>query len=455
VYGSLLQDVAARSESYARATQTGPLFDNPWAVGFRGGAAIAGGAGYTSLELRPSLTWRILDVALSVELARNHAGYGLHSFRGGVDGALDLLDHVTVGRPRDSLYFTMGRIDELTIGDGIVVHDFRNANPYSLYQPVGLVGQADLGGMACIDGFIADITSFSIGGLRIFYHSLGYYAGVGYYYDANQYHALPSGAGNRFVGSLPDSVPEGEREHVHIVEGNLGIDVIQTDLFGMSATGAFAYKFKTLMNMDGLVIRVPTLSFSARKAEFGLGYHTERRRLVFGQFNWMYSSNRYRVTNPGGTTEVLTQNSVLDLMRLTRGFHIFARVMPLKGFSIEGEYRQELQSHDVFEAPGQKSRKNYDFSFEAAINDTLVPFIKHCAASVQQTHGALYPPDASSAAWGFRTRFHLLTTPLLFNTALECGLEYYTIDIDGSFNNSVDSADRVFEFFLGLRWGFL
>ncbi len=455
IYGSILNDDAEHAQPYRRATQSGSLFANRWALALGGGAALAGGNAYPLFALSPSFRWRFIDAGLRLSVAKNHAGYGLPQFSGGLDGALDIIDHLTVGVPRDSLYATFGPLCDYTIGDGLVVNRFDNRNPYSLYRPLALHGQANIGRIVCADAFVADVSNFSMGGLRFFYHSLGYYAGLGYYYDANQYHSLPHGEGARFTDALPDTLPPGS--DVQIAEVNLGLDIAQSEGILVSLTGGMAYRFRTLTTKNGYALRAPELTFEVPRVRFGLSYVQEAGRLTSGYFNWSYPTDRYRVSLASGSAVPASESSLLDRARIARGLLFFAGASPLPGLSLDAEYHQDFASHHVFADTAARGRNNYDFYGAVAMNDTLWRYIKYAKLALGDVGGGRYPPGGTlSTNWGLRLSFYLLTVPLVWNIAAECGFDYYNLDLDPAFNNRVDaSTDHVFEFYAGLRWGFL
>jgi len=453
VWGGILEDRRQHYRFYAPVVPRRPLFDNRWALALAGGAAFAGGTGYGRVTLSPSVHWRVIDAALEIEFARNQTGWAVPAFTDGVEGALDLIDHVTIGHPRDSLFVTIGRLSDYSIAEGLVVQRFSNRDPYSLFQPLALYGQAALFDLLCIDGFVADISQFTTGGLHCCLRSAGYYAGLGYYYDVNQYHALPSGDGNRFA-ALPDTVPPGRREEIHVCELNLGADIIYTYAFGLRLMGELAYRFKTLTDMDGYVLRAPTVTADWKGMQLSASYNQEIGRLVSGQFGWFYPTNRYRAANGG--TELLTQNGTLSTERVARGFVLAYRYAPLAGLAFECEYHQDLLTREVYADTTVRSHDNYEYYTALSVNDTLVPFLQYARLSIGQVHGGIYPPGATfSSGWGLHGALAVLTRPVVANLAFEAGLEYYALDLDAACNNRVDSADRIWEFFVGVRWGFL
>ena len=456
IYGSLQDDEDRRTRRFAPAEQTGPLFAaSHFSLGLQGGAAVDGaGAARGQVTLTPGVRWRFLDAALRLSLAQNHASWGVHSFTDGPAGALDLIDHVTIGHPADSLAVTLGPLRDYTIGDGIVVRHFANRDLYSLFQPLALYGTADVGHIVCFDGFVADVSDWSVGGLRAFYHSLGYYAGLGFYYDANQYHTPASNEASRFVAALPDSVPSATRD-VDILEVDAGLDLADNPGFGMRIDGNLAYRFRTISTTNGYVVRLP-LTVEVPRVRMGLAYVGEAGELTEGYFSWLYPSDRCRVSLSGGTQRPVAQSDVLSRGRSAYGLEAWAGVSPLRGLALQVEYRQDLRTRNAFADTAIHTRDNFQFYASLCANDSLWRWIKVARAYVGDVGGSISPPGASlSTSWGLRAGVYLLSAPLLWNVALEAGLEYYRLDLDPLFDNHAGATDHVLEFFAGLRWGFL
>jgi hypothetical protein len=451
VYGSILSDRAERFWFYRPVAPRGPLFTNAAALAVRGGVAISDGAGYGTVTLSPSYRWRFIDVALELELAQNRSGWGLHQFRDGADGALDLLHHFTLGYPSDSLYIHIGRIDNYTVADGLVVRNYTNRNPYSLFQPAGVQGTALLADVVTISGFVHDITRFDAGGLHAYLHTNGYFLGLGYFYDVNQYHDALDAHGDRFV-AVPDTVPRSAREEVHVCEFDLGISLVDNEYLELRLSGDLAYRFKSLLRSDGYVVRVPTLSAGFKGMQIGLGLNQEYGAMTASMFSWYYPTNRYRAVNGGA--DLLTQNGILGDSRSTRGFHVFYNYAPMPGLAFESTYRQDLLTTGVYKDTTVSGSDNYEYSLAVTVNDTLAPFLHVGRVRVDHAHGTLYPPGAKYAdSWGLRVSAYLLTRPFLANIAAEIGFDYYLLDLD--FDNRAETSERIYELFAGIRWGFL
>ncbi len=451
VYGSILADREKSFWFYRPAAPRGPLFPNAGVVRVGAGTAIADGQAHTSVTVTPSYRWRFIDAGLELEVAQTHEGWGVPAFADGVEGALDLLHHLTLGYAADSLYLTLGRIADYSIAEGLVVNRYTNRNPYSVFQPIGLRGMALIADVLTVNGFISDITGFDVGGVHAYLRAGGYFVGLGYFYDVNQYHAQPSHGGDRFT-VVPDTVPRGVEQQLHVLEMNLGVNIIDDEYVEMRLMGEMAYRFRTLIRSNGYVLRVPQLLVGFRGMQIGAGLHQEYGRMVSSLFSTFYSTNRYRVVNGGA--DLLTQNGMLDWERRTRGFYLVYRYAPRPGLAFESEYRQDLLTMHVYRDSTLRGRDDYEYHVGVAVNDTLVPFLHEARLGIDHVHGTLYPPGATfSNSWGLRVSAHVLTRPLFKTVAAELGFSYYLLDLD--FDNRAGPADRVYEVYGGVHWGFL
>lgn len=446
LYGKILDDRARHFWFYRPVEARAPLHDGLFGVSAGGGAAVASRDAQVLVRVSPWVRWRFLDAALDLRIAENHERWSAQQFTGGIDGVLDLIDHVSAGSERDSLVVTIGRLNDYSIGTGLVVDEFTNRNPYSLYQPLALYGRALVWDVLCIDGFFGDITSFDYGGLHAQFASNGYYAGLGYFYDVNQYHGQSNANGRRFT-SVEVAAPSGAREEIHIAELNLGMDLVSSPELQVRLTGDVAYRFASLTDAAGYVVRAPVLIGDWRGMQMGAGYCYEVGGLMPGEFNWMYTVNRMRQTD----SVVVTQNSVLRRERETRGLYLFYRYLIRPGLAVDAEYHQDFLTRDVYEN-GRSHRDNFDYSLGVSINDTLFAPIHHARLSISQVNGGLYPADgAFNRAWGLRAGLRVVSSPIVYNIAAECSFDWYAIDLD--FDDRVEPTDRVYEFYAGLRWG--
>lgn len=453
IYGSILEDRRQHARSYRQVRQRGPLFDNHWVLRGGGGAGIVGGDPQVLFTLNGDFRWRFLDVGLRLRAGENHAGFTLPQFKDGLDGALDVIDHIDVRWEVDSLFASLGSVDDFTMGDGILVNRLSTSSPYSLYEPVGLRGRATIAELLVLEGYFADITDWSYGALRGMVHGHGYEAALGYYYDVNQYQEYQRGSGARYL-QLPDTVAD-RRSEIHACEIHLGMDVVNDYRFQMRLSAELAYRFRTLVHSDGYVLRAPTLTADCKHMQFMLGYVGETGRLTSGMFGRTYAVDRSRPMTVGGTPELVSQSDLLSADRETRGFRLGFSISPLPGLAVETEYRQEFFARSVFaDISAYASRENYDFSIRAMLNDTLVKYLKYAELEVSQVHGGLYPGTRSFADnFGFRALLRVLSVPLWQNVAAEGSFTYSVLDVDSPPDGSVSPDDRLLDFYLGLRWG--
>ncbi len=421
VYGSILEDRAQRYWFYRPVQPQKPLFDSTFSVGLSGGAAISNGNTQWCLALSPTFDWRFIDVGLDVEFAENHAGWTVPAFIDGVEGVLDVVDHLRIGYPEDSLFIAAERLEDYTVGDGLVVRHLDTRKLYSLYQPLGLHGLAALFEMLYVQGFVSDLSDFAMAGLRTEVRLDWYTAALGYYYVDEQALEEPMpGAGDRFSQQLVDTLQGRPTDTRHIAELSVGADVVHGPLAILGITGGVGFDLQSVSDGEYTYqIEGPTFVVDVPRVRFGLGYVVDA---------YVERDDDFRYTNRG------------------RGPRVFCYAQPVRGLAFEGEFIAPL----VRTISGGDSSwhywGSYDYFISVSVNDSLAPFLNYAGLSLKQFNGG-----TAVGAFGFRTRFQLQTKPLILNTAVECGAEYYRVDFNR--NGNVDSDDGIFEFSLGLRWG--
>jgi hypothetical protein len=228
---------------------------------------------------------------------------------------------------------------------------------------------------------------------------------------------------------------------------------------------------------------------------FGISYLAETGKITSPYFTSYYMSNRLRQL-PKMDQMVLskyseTQNNSLDPFRRTFGFDGFFSIAPYKGIFIDFKFRQDFASHrrqDVtcnrtvitettlsdssihFDTSDVKKdttlfldeKINFGYSLSVSINDELWKPLKYGRAYINQINGGYFPKGARYfSSWGFNAGLDLITSPLFLNLSFETGLLFTYIDIYNEnneknyLNNNIDNNDTFFEFYFGIRWGFL
>ncbi len=430
VWGKILEDEERRRWFYHPVSPRRPLFDSTFSVGLSGGAAINGDGAQWLLALTPSIQWRFIDAGLSIEFGENHAGWTMAQFRDGVEGAFDIVDHLRVGYPEDSLFVGLERLDDYTVGNGLVIRHLDTRPAYSLYQPLGLNGMAALFDMLYIQGFVSDISDFAMAGLRTEVRVGGFTGAVGYYrIDAETLLDQAPRMGNRFVTEMVDSTPALDVDPAHVAELSLGADLFQGDAFVVGITGGVAYHLESIGdNRHRYRVEGPTAVVDIPRVRLGFGYLTELSR-------WRPVPSIRRS----------------DRMR---GARLFCYVQPVRGLAVEGEITAPLfgwhtAEHFIGDSVVDTTDRfdgSYDYYAAISVNDSLVPFLHSAKLSLMEFGGG-----TDLGPFNLRARFQLQTQPLVFNTAVECGVEYSAVDFDG--DSELDDEDRIIEFSLGLRWG--
>jgi len=457
IYGKILEDRERKPVFFTPAGAAGPLYGNMLDIGVSGGAALAGGNGFPLLRLSPSVTWRFLSGGLRLDIEKNANGaFGMHSAGGGLPGYLDLVDHLTAGDRPDSLFISAGAITDLTIGGGLVVNHFDNRDRASVYQPLGLFGQALLWDVACATGFIGDASDFSYGGIQLMARPATYQFTAGYYFDRGTAVATIPVDGRRFL-AVPDSAGGADDAALHVAEATFTVDLFNSP--SMMAQLSLEYAHKLMNGRDGFLLHLPTVACDWLGMRLGGSLTLESGRAIGGAFDWRYPAARGMLFDDNSSLRPIPPAGQLSRDRSTMGIRLFCNASPLRGLDLRADLRHDLIGNTPLASHDGDStfvRRSYDFYLYAGINEELVPKVKTARIYLMQSHGGYYPESGSYFdSWGTCAGASVLTVPLFFNLALEAGVEYYLLDIDGRFNNTIDDDDRVFEFHAGVRWGVL
>jgi hypothetical protein len=410
---------------------------------------------YSQFILTPSFSSRFFEAGLRVPVAANYTGkIAMYDFSSAA-GFLDLIDHVNVGLFEDSTFLKIGPIRDYTIGNGIVMDHYNNYNPYSLFHPLGITLQAQLGDWS-IQGFVADVSSFSMGGAHITFEPNIYHFGAGVFYDANQYYqAAVDSVGYRFV-NLPrtnsSTISPYPALPVQIYQLDYGVDLVANYDLRVNMAAEFAQKLVKFHN-DGFVFKGPIVSINWQSMLIKGDFIAESGRLIAGQFHSFYMSNRARVDTIGLNDTLITQNTMLSPRKRSGKIELFFGINPRKGIALDAWYKQNVYDNFALAGDSGYTSGDFDVGLSFSINDSLWRPIKYCSIYFQQTHGGLYPPRTMFPSWGLRTGFDLVTNPILFGVGLSAGFSLYYLDMNS--NNTIEPVDNVMEFYLGLRYGFL
>jgi hypothetical protein len=457
IYGSILSD-RDKNRVHFNAIKKPELFrERPLEIQEDNSFAMALGGAYPAFTVSPSYTGNIYSIGLRLPFAANYTTQlSMYDFSS-AQGFFDLIDHVAVGPFGDSNFVRLGCLENYTIGDGLVVDGFNARNPYSLFHPLSLGGQVKINDFSA-HAFIADLSSFSIGGIHLLYEPSIYHFGIGYFYDANQYQKTTDSYGYRF-DVLPQANSNTEvldsAMSAFIYQLDLGVDILnEYDLY-VAINIEFAQKLAGL-STDGWVLRAPSMRFDWSSMFFKTGLAFEGGRLVEGQFNSFYMSNRARVLASGGLHDTLiTQNTMLSTHRSDGKAEFSFGITPVRGISIEANCAPMLYNRRAIEGDPSANIGGVDFGLSLSVNDSLFAPIKWGTLYVRQTRTDLYPPRSPFPSWGFQAGLELMTNPLLFGVGFSAGFTMYFLDLT-KYNDMVDPAtDNILEFSIGIRRGFL
>jgi hypothetical protein len=289
---------------------------------------------------------------------------------------------------------------------------------------------------------------------------------VGYIADFNQYKNFIDVTEQRYVPypSSDSLVPDQERKRssVHCYTVDVTVDIFARYNANMKFLFEFAHKL--FEGNDGFILRAPSLLIDVKKCQFGGGVVLEAGRLISNQFGPMYFDNRYRIKSSqwsNGIDTVITPNNVLDRKRNTLGFSIDFKINPYRGTAVEFYYKQDIfsrHSHLEYIADSTTTRNitgDFSFRLKAAINDSLVKYIRYAEIVLQQSHGRLYPFGGMVFnSWTFLGSYNVVSIPLFFNIAFETGGHFFYIDSGKRRNDLIDGDDFHFQVSTGINWGF-
>lgn len=457
IYGAILTEREKYVPDFSRYQKPELYKESPIMVEESNDFAMARGSAFPCFTITGSYTAPVFGAGLRLPFGSNYTGQlSLYNFSS-TDGIFDLVDHITVGPFGDSTLVKLGCLEHFSIGDGLVVDDFNAKNPYSLFHPLGLQGQIQTGEFSG-RVFIADVSSFSIGGLHVLYEPGIYHFGAGFFYDAQQYQKPTNKSIYRFdtllVADSTAHVLDPDGMDAFIYQADLAVNLIMEYDFFASVAVEFAQKISGA-STDGFVLRAPTLSFNWTGMFLKLGLLLENGRLIQGQFHSFYMSNRARVISGDLRPDtLLTQNTILSKSksdgRLECGFGIN---WP-KGAEIKIDLSPTFFNRHPLAADPSANMSGVDFQLSFTVSDSFYKPIKYGSIYFGQTRTDLYPSYVPMPSWGFLAGLDLITKPLFYNIGVTANIEFYFLDLT-KYNNVVDpGTDNVFDISIGLWRGF-
>jgi hypothetical protein len=462
IYGSIIDDESSHS---AKFTPVKKSFDdeNTGVLDFTSDFAIGAGTMKPGFYLVPSVHFSKFDAALRFSLVQNALSQMSAGFTS-AGGWLDKIERISF-TPSESTGVYLGELSDYTLGHGLVVNNFCNKGINDLYHPLGLNTKVKIIDNILINAFLSDLSQPVLGGLYFKFSPSLYEFGAGYYFDFNQYSTFENER-NRFVSfSTTDSIFKASPSNLQIYEFDFGVNIVSS--YDMDMNLYFEFAQKLFNGGDGFVLRMPTFQVDMEKTCFGGGLVFESGRLPISQFSPFYLSNRQRIIRNNDQTEsidtLLTQNTILSKKRQAAGISIFYKTNPWKGSAIDFSLQQNIKERNSFVVFRQDSTDtsrdasipDFSFNLKFSADEKLLHFMKFADIYIRQTHGALYPSQGTYFnSWGFESGFDAVTMPFFLNMAFTAGGKFYYFD-NGLQNNTIDSGDMIFEFYAGLRWGFL
>jgi hypothetical protein len=454
IYGAILTDQERHKLSSTEITRPCLYLENRIMVEENNSFSSSHGASFPCFSLAVSYSTGKLSAGIRLPMTANFTGK-LSLYTSTTAGLLDKIDHLTVGRVQDSIFLNFGPIENYTIGNGVVVSGFNNADPYIIYRPLGLKAQFRWKDFS-VHGFVADVSSFSIGGVHLAWEPGTTRFGAGYFFDGNQVKPPADSSVYRFVnlpkpGSATVSL-DSSVQNAKIYELDVATDIVSEYSLKISVGIDFAQKLAG-SRTDGFVVKAPVVSVIMPTMNFKASVLTESGRLIGGQFHSFYMSNRYRLIDTMSAHDTLfTQNTMLSTKRKTTKLDLSFGMSPYKGVSLSASFYPDVYEKRTLASDTSHENLETGFGLSCSINDSLFKNIKYGTVFVRATHIGLFPPTPSFPSWGFAVGADVISNPLVMGVGFSGGFSLYYLDMNS--NDIIDPTDNVVEFRVGLRRGF-
>jgi len=445
IYGAILSDREKNRRTYVPIDTRDPFETGKFTLGLRSCFAITNGNMYPSIQAIPSYSQGDLHAGLRISMVANYTGnLGLYEFSS-ASGFLDLVDHVVWAPAEAPFRLAAGPLNDLTIGDGIVVNRFNNADKYAVFQPLGFYGKLALNALFA-EAFIADLSQFTLGGVHLGYELSTYYFGAGYFFDVDQYQKIDPKQNNRFR-LFPDTVEfklDSSSMNATIYDVDFSWEAITSEELKVSIGADFAQKFKST-GTEGFVVEVPRVTFDWNQVRLGAALINESGRLIAGQFNSFYASNRWWIDSSDNGDTLLTQSTLLSTKRSCQGLALSFAINPFKGTALEVSLRQNFSEKNSFRSDSVAMGPGTDFSLSLSTNDSLFKKVRYGEIYLRQEHTGLFPPRSSMfSSWQFQAGAVVATHPLLYGIAVDGDISFGFIDMNA--NNKIDPGDLLLNF---------
>ncbi|HEX2956236.1 MAG TPA: hypothetical protein VHO70_05375 [Chitinispirillaceae bacterium] len=464
IYGGIIDDRNRNSLFYQPINKPSVLFSNKGELSLTAKFAFTGNGLRQQYILTANRSLGILDAGIRFMTGQNYASSMQPGFNS-LQGILDKIHHLTIGKTIDSTFLKLGAIEHLTFGYGLIVKDYFNTSVNALYNPLGVTGQLHFGNGSGIKLFLNEITKPQVGGIYIGLNPSVYHLGLGYTFDADQYGNSSVPYGFRFSNQSTKGIfypaKKNKPANVHVYTLDFNVEVFSYDDFLFNVRVEFAQKL--FNGNDGYIFRVPYFMFDMGKYSLGGGFLIQKGRLLSCQFDSRYHSTRYHIKKGESSflpDTVITLTNSLSPDRYATGFDLIFKTNPYKGVDVQFEWQQNISNTNAVLSPtdtGKGSDAPGDFSLKLSgrVNQDLVKVLRYGEIFVAQNHGTVEPGGGTFfKSWNFESGINALSMPLFLNLAFELGASFFYFD-QGKLDNKIMSKDIIFELSAGVRWGFL
>jgi hypothetical protein len=463
IYGSILED-HWQKHRYYHSFKPAYLYDNSmFTLNLLASTSLKAKKSYPTYSLITAFHHKYFEASLRFSYIKT-ARHDLTMDFSSLNATTDKIEHLTIGSLKDSIYLYLGTLDNITLGEGLIVNRFTNQHPDNAYHTAGIKGQLRLPYLFNISMFVNDIFAPVIGGIHSSIEPSTYYFGAGFYFDLNQYQSVKSSEDYKFfhknhINELSLLISP---EPVYIYELDFGTELIMHNEFRARMMIEFAQKRNN--GNDGFVTRLPTFIFYFNKSTAGISFIVESGRLLFSEFDPFYISQRSTIKFDSltATDSIMTLNNQLSKKRITSGIYLFYKTNIYKGTDFSFTYKQNYKERSTF----LRSYNNQDtivnaspdFSFmgHLAFNDSLLKFIKYAGIYFEQYHGTYFPPKKNLLkSWHSRFGIEFQSKPIFNQISINGSYKLYYLDNPWRLNNFITAEDKVIDIYLGITWGFL
>jgi len=452
IWGAIVAEREKYSFSYKSIEKPKSYKEKRIVIEQQNNFSIAKGSLFPKISIIPSFSIKFLSIGLNIPITSNYTqSLGFYNFSS-LSGIFDLIHHIEIGPIGDSTLIKIGPIRNYTLGEGTVVDNFNNQNEYLIFNTPGIIAQILFSDFS-LHSFIGDISSFSIGGFYFSYSPSIYNFSVGYFFDVNQnYFLKTTNVSYRYIlPNMSNVVFIDSSFNAHIYQFGFGTEIYDNYDIKIRISAEFAQKLLKFHN-DGFVLKAPIVSIGYKKMLFKTALASETGKLISGQFNSFYPSNRARISSSIYADTLLTSNNIFSSRKRSSKIELYYGINPFKGLNIQAEYKQNIFTNKTFVKDSTHYYPNLSLGCNIAVNDSLWSLIKYGSLYFENNNGGFYPPTSFIPSWGTCAGIDIETNPILFGFGFLGGINWKCLDMN--FNNKIDPLDNIIEFYLGIRYGF-